>query len=318
MKKFILKILKTMAVLIIIVLVLMISVATYEYVKVELSASYNAETMTLNYDITGSGDKNILLIHGLAGSKNYWKRGTEHISKARKLFMVDLLGFGDSPKPQSSYSLAVQIEAIEKIILKEGINNGKTIIVGHSLGAIISLALFAKHPDWFEGVTTIGLPVITSEAQFKKQMAANSWFDKLAVSRFGKIFCMLQPLYMIKWLKPKNMTEDVFSDAKKHTWQSYYYSLNEVILKTDLDTITKNINKKGTHNVCMITGLKTPMTNVKKFAIKFPNAQLVEVKNGDHQLFLKAPDEIWEWINQFSESLESPSNKNQTELKLSF
>ena len=296
----------------------MISVATYEYVKVELSASYNAETMTLNYDITGSGDKNILLIHGLAGSKNYWKRGTEHISKARKLFMVDLLGFGDSPKPQSSYSLAVQIEAIEKIILKEGINNGKTIIVGHSLGAIISLALFAKHPDWFEGVTTIGLPVITSEAQFKKQMAANSWFDKLAVSRFGKIFCMLQPLYMIKWLKPKNMTEDVFSDAKKHTWQSYYYSLNEVILKTDLDTITKNIRNK---KILFIQGDldKTAlMTNVKKFAIKFPNAQLVEVKNGDHQLFLKAPNEIWEWINQFSESLESPSNKNQTELKLSF
>ncbi len=274
-------------------------VGGYQYLKVALAPEYHAETMSLNYEVLGSGESPLLLIHGLAGSKNYWKQDLEEIKGTYKLLLVDLLGFGDSPKPQSDYTLKTQLEALEKIIVKEGFNKGRTVIVGHSLGAILSLALFAKHPDWFAGTAVIGLPVFESRDQFTEQMSNDLLFDRIAIGPYGKLFCMLHPLYLSKWLKPENLTDEVFSDSKKHTWQSYYYSLNEVILKTDLYDITKNIRDR---KVLFIQGTKdkiAPITNVKNFASTFTNAQFIEVKDGDHQLFLKEPFEVWGLISNF-------------------
>ena len=59
------------------IVALIMSVAGYQYLTVAVAPEYDPETMPLNYEIVGSGDKNMVLIHGLAGSKNYWKRGLE-------------------------------------------------------------------------------------------------------------------------------------------------------------------------------------------------------------------------------------------------
>jgi pimeloyl-ACP methyl ester carboxylesterase len=110
---------------------------------------------------------------------------------------------------------------------------------------------------------------------------------------------MLHPLYIVKWFKPKNLTDDVFRDSKKHTWQSYYNSLNEVILKTDLYALTKNIiNRK----ILFIQGSDdkvAPFVNVEKFAKSFPRAKLMEIRDGNHQLFLKEPLEVWKAIDNY-------------------
>ncbi|WP_339840989.1 alpha/beta hydrolase [uncultured Maribacter sp.] len=299
MKYRMVKITKRALIAVLVILALFTSVAGYQYLTVALAPEYNPETMPLNYEVMGSGERKIVLIHGLAGSKNYWRRDLEKISGTYRLLLVDLLGFGDSPKPQSEYTLQIQLAALENIISKEGFHRGESLIVGHSLGAVLSLALFAKHPDWFKGATVIGLPFFESKGQFLEQMSSDSFFDKLAVGRYGKLFCMLHPLYIVKWFKPKNLTDDVFKDSKKHTWQSYYNSLNEVILKTDLFTLTKNIRDR---KILFIQGTNdkvAPFVNVEKFTRSFNQAKLIEVQDGDHQLFLKEPFEVWKAIGDF-------------------
>ena len=281
------------------IVALIMSVAGYQYLTVALAPEYDPDTMPLNYEIVGKGERNIILIHGMAGTKDYWKKDLEQVTGTYRLLLVDLLGFGDSPKPQSEYTLEIQLAALENIITNEGFNNGNTLILGHSMGAVISLALFAERPDWFRGATVIGLPVFEGKDQFLEQMSSNSFLDKLAVSSYGKVFCMLHPLYIVKWFKPKNLTDDVFRDSKKHTWQSYYNSLNEVILKTDLYALTKNIiNRK----ILFIQGTDdkmAPYVNVENFARPFTKSKLMRVENGDHQLFLKEPFKVWKAISDF-------------------
>jgi pimeloyl-ACP methyl ester carboxylesterase len=276
----------------------------YQYLKVAMAPEYDAETMPLNYEVLGSGEKKLLLIHGLAGSKNYWKQHLDKINGTHTLLLVDLLGFGDSPKPRSDYSLTTQLEALEKIIVKEGFNTGQTVIVGHSLGAIITLSLLAEHPDWFAGATTIGLPVFENKDRFTKQISDDSLFDRIAVSPYGKFFCMLHPIYISKWFKPDNLTKDVFADSKKHTWESYYNSFNGIVLQTDLYNKTKNIRDK---RILFIQGMEdkvAPIANVKKFASSFTNARLIQVSGGDHQLFLKESSKVWEMIQDFFDEQE--------------
>ncbi len=274
----------------------------YQYFKVINAPKYNPETMPLNYEMVGSGPKKMILIHGLTGSKNYWKKELDSVSKTHQLLLIDLLGFGESPKPNNEYSLSVQLKALEKIIIKEGFNDGKTIIGGHSMGAIISLALLEKQPTWFNAGIFIGIPVYKGVDDFKKVMSTHSFVDRISASKFSKYVCMVHPIFMSRAFKPDNLTDDVFEDAKKHHWQSYYYSLNELILKTDLFTLAKGIKHK---EVLFIHGEKdttAPLGNALKFSKEFKNAQIITSSEGDHQFFLKEAEFVWNTIQDFRNS----------------
>lgn len=287
--------------IIILILILTIGiVAGYEYIKVISAPKYNADTMHLNYEIIGSGDKKVALIHGLTGSKNYWKNELDSVSKTHQLLLVDLLGFGDSPTPNSDYSLNEQLEALERIIVKENFNDGQTLIVGHSMGAIISLELLAKHDTWFDAAIIIGVPVYEDINEFREIMSDHAVFDRLASSQYSKLVCMLHPIFMNNFFKPDNLTDGVFEDAKKHTWQSYANSLNEIVIKPDLFALSKEIKNKKVIFIHGDADASAPFKNAKKLSDSLLNSVFIRVDNGDHQLFLKEPEILWDAVKKFS------------------
>ncbi len=281
-----------------------VAVVGYEHYKINTQTSYNVETMLLNYEIIGAGKQKIVLLHGLTRSLNYWKHDMENISNTHKFLLVDLLGFGNSPKPKSDYSLSVQLRALEAILNKEGFNDGKTIIGGHSMGAIISLALLEEHSNWFKAGFFISIPVYKDADEFKHVMSTHSFADRISASKFSKYICMIHPIFMSRAFKPDNLTDDVFKDAKKHHWQSYYYSLTEVILKTDLYSIARKIKNK---RVLFIHGEKDTtalLESALSLSRVFTNAKIVTSTEGDHQFFLKEADFVWQTIQDFSNSIE--------------
>ena len=299
-KRFLLKFSKIALLVIVIVFIFPISlVVGYEYIKVIKAPKYNSDTMPLNYEIKGFGKDKVLFIHGLTGSKNYWKRELGTINQTHKLLLIDLLGFGDSPKPNNDYKLDTQIKALEKVIIKEKFNDGQTLIVGHSMGSIISLALIAKHKNWFKGAVISGLPVFKDEKEFKELMSGHTFLDRIVSSKYASLFCMLHPFFMNELFKPDNLTTGVFRDAKKHTWQSFSNSLKEIVMKSNLyDMVTAIGDKK----IVFIHGdqdISAPLINAKRFSEKLRNSEFITVKNGDHQLFLKDPNIIWKAINEF-------------------
>ena len=283
----------------------------YEYFKVINAPKYNPETMPLNYEIIGSGDKKLVFIHGLTGSKNYWKRELETVSKTHQLLLVDLLGFGDSPKPNSDYSLNVQLNALENIITKENFNDGNTVIVGHSMGSIISLALLAEHNNWFEGAIITGLPVYKNRTEFREIMSGHGVFDRLVSGKYGTLICMLHPIFMTNFFKPDNLTDEVYEDAKKHTWQSYANSLNEIVIKPDLSIFSKVIKDKKIVFIHGTEDSSAPYEGAKKYAKTFSNSKFITVAGGDHQLFLKEPNLVWNAINQFPHTSITSNEENK-------
>ncbi len=302
-KHFILKFVKMTLLIIILVIILPIAIiAGIEYFKVINAPKYNPESMSLNYEIIGSGDKKVIFIHGLTGSKNYWKNDLDAVGKTHQLLLVDLLGFGDSPKPNSDYSLNVQLEALEKIIKKENFNNGQSIIVGHSMGAIITLAMLAKHSAWFDGAVITGIPVYKDKNEFREIMSGHAVFDRLASGKYSTLICMLHPIFMTQAFKPNNLTDAVFEDAKKHTWQSYANSLNEIVIKPDLYALAKAIKNKKVGFIHGNKDTSAPFENAETFSGSFVNYEFIKVDNGDHQLFLKQPNIIWKAVNEFSHS----------------
>ncbi|GGG17356.1 hypothetical protein GCM10011344_17490 [Dokdonia pacifica] len=279
-----------------------VAIASYQHYKIVKQPAYDINQTLLNYEIVGSGKNKLVLLHGLTGSLNYWKRNLESISNTHTLLLIDLLGFGDSPKPQNDYSLSIQLQALELVLNKEGFNDGKTIVAGHSMGAIISMALLQKHPHWFKAGVFIGIPVYKDADEFKKVMSSHSFVDRISTSKFSKYICMIHPIFMSRAFKPDNLTDDVYEDAKKHHWQSYYYSLTEVILKTNLYAIAKKIKDKDVHFIHGEKDTTAPLENALKLSREFTNAQIITSAEGDHQFFLKEAEFVWNTIQDFSVS----------------
>ncbi|VFQ90771.1 unnamed protein product [Cuscuta campestris] len=122
---------------------------------------------TLYVKVDGAKGNNVqedvLFIHGFISSSAFWTEtlfpnfSKEAKSKYR-LFAVDLLGFGRSPKPNDSlFTLREHLEMIEKSVLAP--YKVKSFhIVAHSLGCILALALAVKHPGLIKSLTLIAPP----------------------------------------------------------------------------------------------------------------------------------------------------------------
>ncbi|XP_020084040.1 probable lysophospholipase BODYGUARD 1 [Ananas comosus] len=111
----------------------------------------------------GGAAEDVLFIHGFISSSAFW---TETVfpnfseeAKARyRLFAVDLLGFGRSPKPGDSlYTLREHVEMIERSVL-EPYKVRSFHIVAHSLGSILALALAVKYPGAVKSLTLLAPP----------------------------------------------------------------------------------------------------------------------------------------------------------------
>jgi pimeloyl-ACP methyl ester carboxylesterase len=105
-------------------------------------------------------EEDVLFIHGFISSSAFW---TETVfpnfssdAKSRyRMFAVDLLGFGRSPKPADSlYTLREHLEMIERSVL-EPYKVKSFHIVAHSLGSLIALALAVKYPGAVKSLTLI-------------------------------------------------------------------------------------------------------------------------------------------------------------------
>lgn len=109
--------------------------------------------------------ENVIFVHGFLSSSLFWTETvfpnlSESASRNYRLFAVDLLGFGSSPKPRDcSYTLSDHIEKIEKSVIRP-YELKSFHLVAHSMGCIIALALAAKHPKLVKSITLIA-PVST-------------------------------------------------------------------------------------------------------------------------------------------------------------
>src|SRR5512137_1217186 len=98
----------------------------------------------IHYEVIGRG-RPIIFIHGWVGSWRYWIPALQNSSVSFRSYAVDLWGFGDSAREIGNYDLDKQIELIDRFLLEMGI--GRVALVGHGLGALISILFTARAPQ---------------------------------------------------------------------------------------------------------------------------------------------------------------------------
>ncbi|MGD9094121.1 MAG: alpha/beta hydrolase [Anaerolineales bacterium] len=109
----------------------------------------------VHYEVLGRG-RPLLFLHDWVGSWRYWIPSMQAASTSFRAYALDLWGFGDTAKKTNYYSIEQQIGLLAEFLNAMGI--GKIALVGHGLGAIISLLYTSRNPGHVDRFMAIGLP----------------------------------------------------------------------------------------------------------------------------------------------------------------
>lgn len=118
----------------------------------------------LHYLDQGSGPA-VVMIHGLAGqAKHFTHSLVDKLAADHRVIVVERPGSGWSEAaPGASHALRAQAAVIAAFIRKLGLE--RPLVVGHSLGGAVALALALDHPDVVGGLALIApLTQVVAEA----------------------------------------------------------------------------------------------------------------------------------------------------------
>jgi len=88
----------------------------------------------------------VLFIHGIGNSGHAWNKVIEKLPNDIRVVTIDLLGFGQSPRPAwAVYNAKTQARSVLATLLKLRLR-GPVIIVGHSLGSLVAVEVAKRYP----------------------------------------------------------------------------------------------------------------------------------------------------------------------------
>lgn len=110
---------------------------------------------TIQYREVGGDGSPVIFLHGNGSNGDYWEDVLDHM-KDRHRITVDLVGHGDSSRPDVEYSLATHETYLISFMDTIGVDSA--VIVGHSYGGMIALWLGATNPQRVIAVAALQTP----------------------------------------------------------------------------------------------------------------------------------------------------------------
>lgn len=115
----------------------------------------------------------VIALHGLTASYVNFIGIAERLAGRLPLLAFDLRGRGDSDKPEGPYGMAKHAEDVAAAMRAMGL--GRSIIMGHSMGAFIATALSEQNPELVSALVLIdGGYVPSAPARGTSDAALNS------------------------------------------------------------------------------------------------------------------------------------------------
>src|SRR3954468_19001442 len=113
----------------------------------------------LVYDEYGTGVRPLVLVHGLLLSRKMHAPLARSLAeRGNRVLVLDLLGHGESDRPQDMTLYSMQLFARQTVALMDHVGLDEAVVLGTSLGANIALETCVAAPDRLRGAV-IEMPV---------------------------------------------------------------------------------------------------------------------------------------------------------------
>jgi cis-3-alkyl-4-acyloxetan-2-one decarboxylase len=141
----------------------------------------------------------VLFIHGIGSSGSSWQNVIDAMPTDVRVITIDLIGFGESPKPfHDVYSAKHQAASIMTVFLRLRITSRITI-VGHSLGSLVAIEIAKRYPLLVKSLILCSPPLYRNGANSPAKDRALKNIYKNVQKRPDKLveFCALAVKYRL-------------------------------------------------------------------------------------------------------------------------
>lgn len=252
---------------------------------------------TLHYRSYGHGTP-VVFLHGFLASSAYWKKVTALIARNHRVIAIDLLGFGNSPKPRrSKYDYDAHIASIDQTLRSAGVT-GPFILVGHSMGALLSLRYANIHKTRVQKLVLTNMPIMLGRQQVIDNILKTNIVFRLGLTPFTHriMWGTAKLLYRSKLL-PAGAFGELNTHIEyvfKHSPMSRLKSFRRVIMQAKTDVDLKMIGVKTT----LLSGIEDRKVYLDNLTHHIGLSPYVSVRNFNtgHHIPLVMPEVIAETI----------------------
>ncbi|KAD6795071.1 hypothetical protein E3N88_05967 [Mikania micrantha] len=261
-----------------------------------------------NQDFGKTSTENVIFLHGFMSSSYIWTETVfpELVGSKYRLFAVDILGFGSSPKPREClYTLDDHLEMVIKSVIHE-FDLKSFHLVAHSMGCIIALALAAKHPNSVKSITLVAPPYfLSSEEEDASQIALKRlayksvWPPLLFGSAFmtwyehlGRCVCFVVCRNHRTWerilmlITRKRKVNFMMMDLFRHTHHSAWHTMHNVICGgAKMMDPCLEILRQVQARVTVVQGSRdkvVPLECSNNIKVKVPDAEVKIITGANH------------------------------------
>lgn len=295
---------------------LLASIVLLAFAGASLAATPVASTVgTLTVEQYGDHGSPVILIPGLQGGPWVWEQTIDNLRNDHVVYAVTLAGFNGVPAPADGGNLFDRADASLLQLIRQ-YKLDKPVLVGHSLGATLSLRFAGEHPQLISGVFAVdGLPIFpgmervsdeqrkTMAAQTQQQLSALSpeQFKAQGLQYMQRIGLVDQQL--AAHFAPMNARSDIKATAQ--------------YMAEDLAFDARPGLKQANVPIVEISPYYAPdfsqpplqMTEEQKAAYyqsllaNAPNAKVVSISPSRHFVMLDQPEKFQQVLDAFLKSL---------------
>lgn len=213
----------------------------------------------LAYETYGVGPQPVLLLHGIASDRTFWRQLTAQLDPTMyTVLMPDLLGHGASPAPGFiAYTSDDQVAAVSALCRRLKLT--RCIVVGHSMGCLVATRLATIQPIIVKRLLLYEPPLFTDVPEFRTAKRRRNFYyglyERIARNPAGT-FTMTRLVARVG----RNWTRHLES---KERWLPIERSLRNTILGQQSYEELKNI-AIDTDIVRGRLDLVVPRSNVRK------------------------------------------------------
>jgi pimeloyl-ACP methyl ester carboxylesterase len=237
--------------------------------------------------IAGAGPA-LVFLPGVGGTTRYWESRVAPLARGHRLILVDLLGFGKSPKPWIRYTLDRHVAELRRVL---GERESFTL-VGHSFGAVAAVAYAARYPEQVEGLVLFSLPCFGGLDQairyYRRRGGPDRWLMTNVV--LAAVTCVVTRRILGR-LMPRllpDMPREVAEDLVQHTWLSSTSTIWEGVYRHDVaqdaDRLPKKLPVLCLHGDRDVTA---PLEYVRRLTEGRPQWTLRVLPDVDHHPLLR-------------------------------
>jgi haloalkane dehalogenase len=155
----------------------------------------------IHYLEAGQGDP-MLFIHGMPTSSHLWRKVIPYVSDEARCIAPDLIGMGQSDKPDIEYRVFDHIRYIENFIEKMKLTN--ITLVLHGWGSVVGFAIASRHPEKIKALVFYEAH-IRPESEWRELSLPVQQFASLLSRQGASYRAIVKQNYLVEKLLPSGI-----------------------------------------------------------------------------------------------------------------